>query len=175
VHDMQAIGHEDFRKFLSSAGIKAADPNTGIGNELSYVVIPPRTIEIHFAESDSAAYWRAVTDLIWELEDEWLVVPRYGSAGDLGLVTVNETAAAIRFGAKERERMSDYLCTRPMSLGSLSVDLYVISASGATLVTWDHHTADEGMAVEFSHIDTASRLLVSLNEIGTELGLYCAP
>ena len=59
-----------------------------------------------------------------------------------------------------------------MSFDSPGIDLYVLSKNGNVLITWDHHTADEGLRIELHSISDASRLLVSLNELGAELDLY---
>jgi hypothetical protein len=40
------------------------------------------------------------------------------------------------------------------------------------LVTWDHHTADEGLDVRLQSVAEASRLLVSLNDFGAELEVF---
>jgi hypothetical protein len=47
-----------------------------------------------------------------------------------------------------------------------------LGGRGDALVTWDHHTADEGLSVQFNSIADASRLLVSLNEFGAELEVF---
>jgi hypothetical protein len=51
------------------------------------------------------------------------------------------------------------------------MDLYVISGSGNTLITWDHHTASEGLGIQLRDKADTGRLLVALNDLGAELDL----
>jgi hypothetical protein len=68
------------------------------------------------------------------------------------------------------------LCTRPVDIISASSDLYVLEARGDVHVTWDHHTADEGLQVSLQSVPETTRLLASLNDLGVELELfYLAP
>ena len=59
-----------------------------------------------------------------------------------------------------------------MNIGSVSSDLYALGTDGNTIVTWDHHTADEGLGVALRDIKAASQLLAELNDFGTELEVY---
>ena len=113
-----------------------------------------------------------MTDRILALEEAWLLLPRHGTVGSLGLFDGPSDAAAIRFAAAERAQLAHYLCTRSVGLDAVSADLYALSESAAILLTWDHHTADEGLSIQFRDVPDASRLLVTLNELGTELELY---
>ena len=61
-----------------------------------------------------------------------------------------------------------------MDIGAASVDVYLLGASGNVLLTWDHHTADDGLSVQLRRIEDSNHLLVSLNEIGTEMEILCA-
>src|SRR5262245_1190604 len=149
---MQAIPESRYRDFLAQAGIEKADPRSGIGKQLTYTKGPRRTIVIHFAESDAREYVETAMQTVLNVEDEWLLVPRHGSASDLGLIEGDEDASAVLFGPNERSRLGKYLCTRPMDLGAHTSDLYAISASGHILVTWDHHTADEGLDVQLLNV-----------------------
>ena len=59
-----------------------------------------------------------------------------------------------------------------MRWGTASPDLYLVSGSGAVLVTWEHHTEDEGLEINVAEVDESSRLLTKLNAIGAELELF---
>jgi hypothetical protein len=48
-----------------------------------------------------------------------------------------------------------------------------VSHSGNILVTWDHHTAVEGLSIQFRRVPDA-KLLGSLNDLGAELDLFYA-
>ena len=39
-------------------------------------------------------------------------------------------------------------------------------------MTWDRHTTDEGLSVQLCRVDDSNRLLLSLNEIGTEMEVF---
>jgi hypothetical protein len=169
---MDPVPEERYRSLLAKAGIRVADPRTGIGAQLTYAAGPRRTIVIHFAKSDPAEYVENAVLKVLSLSDEWLLVPRYGNAMDLGIIERNTSAAAISFNVGERARLATYLCTRPIDHGAHTADLYAISGRGDILVTWDHHTAAEGLCIELLNIINATQLLVLLNEFGAELEVY---
>jgi hypothetical protein len=89
----------------------------------------------------------------------------------LGLLS-DEDAVAIRFEIDERGVFSKFLCTRSLDLGAVSADLYALAGSGSVLVTWDHHTAAEGLSIQLLRVPDAGRLLTTLNELGTELEFF---
>ena len=169
---MTAITAAEFEKGCARGSLHEAEPARGIGRELTYRDGPARQVVVHFGADDSEQYVRDVTDRILALEDAWLLVPRHGSVGDLGLLHDPSDAAAIRFAAAERADLAHYLCTRPVGLDAVSADLYALSESATILLTWDHHTADEGLSVQFQHVSDATKLLATLNELGTELELF---
>lgn len=171
---MTPVTEKEFHAVLGLGSLKESDPGIGIGREMSFVDNPQRHIVVHFGKNDLMQYWREVTDRILTLEQVWLLVPRYGDVTGLHLLGEGIGGAAVRFTGTERSTLSNYLCTRSMDLGSVSTDLYVLAESGKILVTWDHHTEDEGLSIQFRGISDATKLLVSLNELGAELELfYC--
>jgi len=171
---MEIVSQERYQEILGQANIGLADERLHIGRELSYQPPPLRTVVVHFAEQDTEQYLYAAVLRILELADEWLLMPRYGFASDLGLLKSSSDMAAISFGSFEKTQLASYLCGREMEIGAVSTDLYILSATGHILVVWDHHTADEGIKIQLCCIDDASRLLVALNELGAELELYYA-
>ena len=78
------------------------------------------------------------------------------------------------FKPPDRQKLVEYLCTRPMDIGGFSADLYVLSTRGNVLLTWDHHTASEGVTIELCEVSQATQLLVALNELSAELDVYYA-
>jgi hypothetical protein len=90
----------------------------------------------------------------------------------LGICDVVLEAEALAFGLAEAERLCAYLCERDMSISSVSSDLYALSADGHVMVTWDHHTAAEGLRIDLRDVNTTSRLLADLNSAGVELELF---
>lgn len=169
---MIGITTSAFRDVLARGSLREAEPGLGLGRELTFRDGPEREIVVHFGAADSAQYVRDVTDTILALEDSWLLLPRHGALGSLGILDGDDNAAAIRFQAPELSTLADYLCTRPMSLSEVSADLYAVADPGTILLTWDHHTADEGLSIQFRRVPDATRLLGALNELGAELELF---
>ena len=168
---MEPISTPQLEACLSGAGIAVADHSLHIGENLSYTEPPLRTVVIHLDESDTQMYVSKVISIILELEKEWFLIPCYGTASDLHLIE-SGGGAAILFLPPDRQKLVEYLCTRPMDIGGFSADLYVLSTSGNILLTWDHHTASEGLAVQLCKVDQATQLLLALNELGAELEVY---
>ncbi len=169
---MEPITYDKIQDICSQSSIKVADPSIGIGRELTYINPPLRTLVFQFVESDPLEYVAGAVALILDIEEEWLLFPRYGNASDLQLLVGKDDFAAILVKASERPSLVNYLCTRPTSREFASADLYVVSKSGNILITWDHHTAREGLSVKFQQIQDASSVLVALNEFGAELEVY---
>jgi hypothetical protein len=168
---MDALNDEQLHEFLARVNVHAADPELGIGRELSYRPSPLRVVVIHFGDSDSPDYVARILSIVLSTRESWLLIPRHGPASGLGISDVLE-AEALAFGPSERERLCAYLCERDTSLSSVSADLYVLSANGDAMITWDHHTADEGLGIDLRDVNTTSRLLADLNSAGVELELF---
>ena len=149
-----------------------ADPSIGIGRELSYINPPLRTLVFQFVESDPLEYVAGAVALILDIEEEWLLFPRFGNASDIQLLVGKDDFAAILVKAPERPILVNYLCTRSTSREFASADLYVVSKSGNILITWDHHTLAEGLSIQFQQVKDASQVLLALNEFGAELDVY---
>ena len=164
---METVGHDSLCALLARAGIKMADPALRIGRQLSFAPPPARTVVIHHLATATDQIAR-VTAIILSTDAAWFVVPRYGDAIQLCLVGTTSETGAVGFAASERALLGRYLCERSMRLEDTSTDLHAVGAAGNVLVTWDHHTADEGLVVGLRRVDDAGRLLVSLNELGTD-------
>ena len=171
---MTPVSPGEFEAVLAGGPLREAPAHVGIGRQLSFVPGPAREVVVHFGTDDSEQYLQEVTSRILALEDKWLLVPRRGMADSLGLLPKGSSASAICFEASERGDLSRYLCTRPMDLRSASADLYAVAASGTILVTWDHHTAAEGLSIGLQRVSDAGRLLSALNDLGAELEVFCA-
>jgi hypothetical protein len=59
-----------------------------------------------------------------------------------------------------------------MAMGSVSQDIYLVGGDGNVLVTWDHHTENEGLRVELRDVKQSSTLLADLNKFGVELEVF---
>ena len=168
---MQPLTVEQVDQVLLESGIRVATPTGGIGRELTYRRYPRRIVVVHFADDEALEYLLGVMSRVLELDEEWLLLTRYGSVSDLDLVSPGFNLGAIAFAEAERSQLAEYLCMRPKNVGSISADLYALGRGGRTLVTWDHHTAEEGLGVKLQSVADTTRLLVSLNEFGAELEL----
>jgi len=171
---MRAVTAAEFQTVLARGSLREAEPRLRIGRELAFVDAPARRIVVHLGADDSEHYLREVTDRILSLENEWLLVPRHGAVLGLGLLGRETDAVAIRFERAERASLSRYLCTRSLDVGTVSADLYALADSGGILITWDHHTAAEGLSIQLRRVSDASQLLAVLNDLGTELELFYA-
>jgi hypothetical protein len=169
---MEPIAFKEIDDFLARSGITVADSRLGIGRELTYANPPLRTVVLYIAESDPFEYISGAISLILNFEEEWLLLSRYGSVSDLSLIESEGDFAAIRFNKEEVPTLVSYLCTRSTDPGTSSADLYVIGKSGKTLITWDHHSSDEGVAIQFQDVKDASKVLCSLNDFGAELEVF---
>ena len=168
---MDALNKEQLQEFLARVAVHAADPERGIGRELTYRPSPRRCVVIHFGDSDSLGYITRIVSLVLSTRESWVLIPRRGPASKLGIADLPE-AEALAFGPSEVERLCTYLCQREQTLSAVSADLYVLSPDGDVMVTWDHHTADEGLQTDLRDVNTAGRLLADLNAVGAELELF---
>jgi len=169
---MNALTQEQFQEFLARVDIVPAERQPGIGRELRHRVSARRTLVIHFGQVDPPEYISGVLSIVLSSQNSWLLVPRHGPASRLGIITTVPEVEALAFDPAERNELCSYLCKRDMNIGSISSDLYALSADGNTIVTWDHHTADEGLCVALREVKTASKLLAELNDFGAELEVY---
>jgi hypothetical protein len=169
--EMKPATADSCRALLERSGIVTAAPHLGIGNELHYAAGARRTVVVQFGDADTSSYLGEVAMVVLGLEDEWFLMTRYGEPADLGLIACEE-AGAIACPATSCHVLAEYLSTRPGGAGEISADLYVLSQSGEILITWDHHTASDGLQIQLLDIGKTSRLLVALNELGAEFEVY---
>ena len=169
---MKTLTQAELQGFLAHAAITAAGPERGIGRELSSRQPARRTVVIHFGADDPADYITRVVSILLSMEDSWVLVGRYGSAAQLGALTTTIEAEALMFDSSERESLAAYLCTRDTKLDSRSADIYLVGPDGNVIVTWDHHTHDEGLCVDLRDVQRSSALLAELNALGTELEVF---
>jgi hypothetical protein len=168
---MRFLTADELDQILSRSGIRVAAPARGIGREITYRTPACRTVIVHLADAEPPEYLGSVVARILDLSEEWLLLARYGAVSELGLLPA-PGGPAISFARPEHAHLAEYLCTRVTTLDSVSADLYVLASSGQALITWDHHTAAEGLEVQLSSVAHATRLLTSLNELGVELELF---
>ena len=116
-------------------------------------------------------YLAQILAAIFSSEAAWVLVPRYGDAGQCGLVTPRADLAAIRVESEDTPALIAFLLAEPAG-ASRDRDIYLLGDSGTALVTWDHHTQQDGLCLQFSDISRSSRALVLLNELGAEFDVF---
>jgi hypothetical protein len=168
---MDAIDESKLEHFFATVEIAVADPRLGIGRELCHRQPPRRRLVIHFGPCETQEYISRVLSIVLSVRDVWLLLPRHGPASLLRMPEITNYAEAITFGPAERDRLCTFLCERDKSIGSVSSDLYSVSQDGDVIITWDHHTAEEGLIIELRDVNSASRILTDLNNFGVELEL----
>jgi hypothetical protein len=169
---MTPLSEKEFRLVCDRGGVTRAAPDLKIGRELSLGGAPLRQLVVYIGDKVSDSYREAVTNAVFSVESGWLLFPRYGNIGDLGLLDVESEGAAIRFSEGELASLSTYLRSRPVAPWRSTADLYVLSESGQILMTWDHHSYDEGLSICFRQVPTATKVLGELNELGAELEVF---
>jgi hypothetical protein len=172
---MTTLTETELHDFLAKTAIVAANPERGIGRQLTYEPPAPRIIVIHFGPEDWADYVSRIVSIVLSFEDAWLLISRHGSASQLRELTTHDDAEALMFAAAERERLAAYVCSRDMAMGRASQDIYLVGGVGNILITWDHHTEDEGLSVEVRDVRQSSALLADLNAFGAELEVFYTP
>jgi len=165
---MRIISAQNFELALRSGGLRMSDPNGRIGRELSYLQTPVRTVVVQLADNDPSPFRSGVAERVLGIADTWFLLPRYGVLPGLGLVEVNPESTAIEFGRDERRSLAEYLATRPMKFGTPGLDLYAVASDGQALVTWDHHTQDDGLCVQLQRVNDATKLITALCNFGSE-------
>jgi len=169
---MDALNQAELQSFLATTGIAVADASLRIGRELSYQPSPRRLIVVHVGSDDRREYIARTVSIVLSSQNSWLLIPRFGPAAKLGSLTTIPEAVALSFGPSERDLLCTYLCTRDMTMGSVSQDIYLVAANGGTLVTWDHHTHDDGLSIALRDVQESCKLLADLNTFGAELEVF---
>ena len=76
---MKKISQQEFENFLCINKISIAAKEANIGRQLSSERHNKRTVVIHLMNSDTDNYIFQILQVLFNLESEWLVFPRYGS------------------------------------------------------------------------------------------------
>lgn len=169
---MITLDKSELKDFFGKTKIVVADPALPIGRELRYSPSPRRTLVIHFGAADTNDYITRVVSIVLSARRAWILIPRHGPASKLALSSAFLMAEALTFNEIEREQLSQYLCTRDMGPGSVSTDPYIVAGDGETIVTWDHHTHDEGLRIDLQDVSVSSTLLATLNDFGVEMEVF---
>lgn len=149
-----------------------AEPEAGIGAQLSYLGGPARTVVVQFSTEEPTGFRSEVAERILDVASTWLLFPRYGGLPHFGLGEEDYQWAAVEFGPTERRLLAEYLSTRPMDFASPGLDLYALANDGQVLMIWDHHTEQDGLEVQLQRVDDAATLVASLCSFGSQLEVF---
>lgn len=169
---MNLVAAIQFDQALRAGGLVKSGLEVGIGRELHYPENPARVVVVQFLKTDTNAFRCGVAERVLDVADTWFLFPRYGALPSLGLVEFNDESVAVRFANDERRSLAEYLATRPIRPGELGFDLYAVASEGQALVTWDHHTEDDGLSVQLQRVNDAAKLVASLCAFGSELQVF---
>lgn len=169
---MKTLTISELSDFCSRANILIPKPDVGIGNDLSYCEYPVRTVVVHFSETDIPDYLLKILNSMFSLDQSWLLVPRFKFQSDWNIPRTTENYAALVYENDDITQLSTILLKRLEYIKSFTEDLFIISGSGHMIMRFDHHFLDEGLDLYLKDIKTSNRLLVTLNNIGTELEIY---
>ena len=169
---MNLVTAVQFEQALRAGGLAKSGHEVRIGRELHYPENPARVVVVQLSKTDTTAFRCGVAERVLDVADTWFLFPRYGALPSLGLVEFNDQSVAVRFGNDERRSLAQYLATRPIRPGECDADLYAVASEGQALVTWDHHTEDDGLSVQLQRAKDAAKLVASLCAFGSELQVF---
>lgn len=165
---MKPVSQKMLMGLLDKAAIAMVPPELGIGRQLTYEPSAKRTFVIQFEESHSAEEVQVALAIILSSCEGWTLVERHAR-------DIQAERSAVQYGHNDQDRLVE-------DLGSIQAigpqgrsDLYRISNDGKTMVTWDHHTSNEGLVVQFNDVGRSNEVLMDLNRVGTEMDLFFTP
>lgn len=164
---MKPVSVKDIEKMLQAAGVSSTD-YINDDSRLLELSKTTRYLKVWVGEGYTPAFVAEILSLVLQLDTSWLLLPRFGDASELGFAEVGEGARAIAFDVPDYPFLADYLSTYPHARAVYS-DLWLVGGTGNVLFSWDHHAAPDGLDVSLRLVADASRLLVSLNELGAEI------
>jgi hypothetical protein len=169
---MRLVAEPEFEQTLRAGGLVKSSPEAGIGGQLHYPEGPARTVVVQFSDGDLAAFRIGVAKRVLDVAETWFLFPRYGSLPDFGLLDEDDQSMAVEFGPDARVLLAEYLATRPMDFAKPGLDLYAVTKDGQVLVTWDHHTEEDGLCIQLLRVEEATKLVASLCSFGSELEVF---
>ncbi len=172
---MKTLSIDEYESFLRQAEIRYPDQKPRIDRELHFRGSPLRIVVVSFAEDEKKQHITDVFDKVLALDETWIIAPRYGNVADLALLDDAGDALAAAANETEKTELAAFLCGCFEPLIRMEVsDFYLISGDGKVIVTYDHHTHSDGLAISLNDLDKTRRLLIGLNEIGAELEMFSA-
>lgn len=169
---MTPKSESEFSTILEERGITRSPLEVGIGSQLSFERHSARVVNIHFLEEESEEYLSGILHLLFSVEEDWLVFPRYGKPEDFLGSSDIQGAAAVYVSGDDVSGMASALVTLQQNLKVIGHDPYLIAGSGEILAAWDHHVISDGFSVQFANVAKATRFISRLNEFGAEFEVY---
>lgn len=168
---MNTISEQDFKKFLESSEISLAPVELNVGRQLSSPRFNKRIIVIHLLSDDSEEYIASILKLLFRLESEWFVFPRYGTVEKIMQVSALTNAYVVNINMNEIEDLIKEIISIQKNRKVIESDPYILASSGEIIASWDHHIFSDGFCVSFSSIAKSTALISSLNELGVEFNV----
>jgi len=175
---MLPISAVETQRMLINAGIEIADTNLGIGRQLTSITSHPRIVNITLDKNENPdaeinlAYIITILETLLSVEDQWLLLPRYGSVTDLIPNESTPAPLSILFDPSERDQLVGLLCQLYNSGEMIHYDVYILGHNCQVMAAWDHHVFQDGMSVRLNNVEQSNRLITSLNAIGAEFNVY---
>lgn len=168
---MHVVAETEWVSALAQAGVAQAHEHHRIGKELQFGDNAKRTVVAHLGMHD-APYVEKLLRLILSVANSWILAPRYGEVSSLGFGTFPDDIVAMSLAVSEFDDIVESICAPLVKEPQIKNDIYLLSGTGRILITWDHHTLQEGLKIELTSIDDANQLLRMLNELGTEMEVF---
>jgi len=165
---MKPISQQEFENFLGINKISIAPNEEKIGRQLSSEWHNKRTIVIHLLDSDTDDYIFQVLQVLFNLEREWLVFPRYGSLEKIIKTPLLTNVCAVAVLSDELRELINVLISMKIERTIIDSDPYILAGSGDIIAAWDHHVFSDGFTISFSNVEKSTLFISALNQVGTE-------
>lgn len=165
---MNPICREEFTNFLEKSEISLAPEERNTGSELISTSHNKRIVVVYLPSDESDEYIKNILDILFSLENEWVVFPRFGSLENMIGVRELIDAHAVRVGPNDIKELIDRMVSIQRNHSVIENDPYALSGSGEIIVPWDHHIFSGGLGLFFSSIKKSTEFISKLNELGAE-------
>ena len=165
---MNPICKQEFINFLERSEISLASEECNTGSELSSNRHNKRIVVVHVPSGGSDEYIVNILRILFGLENEWFVFPRYGTLEKVIRVPAHTNAYAVSVGLDEIEELIDGMVSIQRNHTVIENDPYALAGSGEIIVPWDHHVFSDGLGLLFSNIKKSTTFISKLNELGAE-------
>ena len=165
---MNPICKQEFSNFLEKSEISLAPEERNTGCELISTCHNKRIVVVHIPSDGADEYIKNILGILFSLESEWVVFPRFGTLENLIRIPALIGAYAVSVGLNEIKALIDGMVSIQHDHTVIENDPYVLAGSGEIIVPWDHHVFSNGLGALFSNIEKSTTFIRKLNELGTE-------